>query len=361
MKLEMKSSVLVIVALLILWCGRFYTAVIGSDTNITKLTTVQNVNGNDRVGNATWLTGGMRLVTPPGGTPTFSSQFPVSGPITFVNLSLTLLSNLIMGDNTSSIVDLGDIIGNGNVWELASSVTLFPTNGTGGTHTFSNVKLVCNANTKLNNSAILFTGFGVLDGGGLNFDLAGTSSIIVGSNSTLLLRRVHLNNVHGTMVRCLDNTGTISCASGTALSLDGDLSFDVGQLYVEDDLSISGTHIFSYRSTQSIFLASSANVSLGFGLTFSYDPPNRAKSLFQFSTGAKITLNGATMYATSGGQEFLGADIVVNDRSYLACEGTSTANAMIFGDGVNVSNNVNVIANADLEILRGVVIDNDAR
>lgn len=360
MKLRIILTVIGVASCLLFTQQYFYAANIGSSTTIQKQAIPADPGNTFTVLEGAWCAAGL---TVSGATVTFGSLFPVSGPISFTSPTntLALLSNLNLGDNTTNINSMGNINAAGNVFALSQSTTFFPITGTGATYTFSNLKFAIDANTKINNSALLFTGNSIIDGGGLNLDLAGTSSIIVGSNSTLLLRQVHLNNVHGTMIRCLDNTGTISCTSGTSFLLDGDISFTVGKIYVTDDLLLTGTHIFTYRSTESIFLDSDANVILDFGLTFSYDPLNNNPNLIQFANGGQITLNGATMYATSGGQKFLKATILVTNRSYLACEGTSTANAMIFGDGVNTLNNVNVIARADLEILRGVVIDNDAR
>lgn len=361
MKLRAINKAIGLVVFVILFFSYMYAATIGSNTAVTRLTALQTVNRNDLIGNATWLAGGFQLAAVNTGTSIMQSQFITSGPVNFNGLPLALNANFKLGDNTTNINTLGNIIGQGNAFELSQSVTIFPITATGAQYTFSDLKLLIDADTKLNNSALLFTGNSVIDGGGLVLDLAGTSSIIVGSNSSLLLRRITLNNVHGTMFRCLDNTGTVSFSSNVGLILDGDMSFTVGQLYVAEELILTGTHKFSYQSTQSVILSSDANVVLGFGLTFSYDPSNKAQGLFQFMPGSVITLAGATMHAASGGQQFLKANIVVEDRSYLSSEGTSTANAMIFGDGVNIANNVSVIARADLEILRGIVIDNDAR
>lgn len=358
MKLRTGCRVIGLVGFLYFVCPYVRAVNIGGDgTNIARLNVVQSVAAGDIIQNGGILAAGFTMVSGPA---SFLDQFAVSGIVGLNGQTLVLGSNFNLGDNTTNVNTLGNIVGAGNAFELSRSATLFPVLSSGATYTFSDLTLIINENTVLNNSALLFTGNGSIDGGGLVFDLAGTSSIVVDANSSLLLKRVTLANIHGNMLRCLDNTGTISCCDVEIL-LDGDMSFEQGQLYIDDVLHLQGSYVFSYKTSQTSLIGDRGNLIIDHGVTFSYDPLGNASDLLQLVTSnAQITLNGGLLHATSGGLQLVKGLMVVNGRSYISNEAINDATAIILGDGVSVANNVTLRENGNIEILGGRVIFNDA-
>lgn len=355
MKVWKRNSRVVASAIIFIGCcGNIFAAAILSDNEITRRTTPLSLAAGDRVGNGGWLVGGLTL----NGNATFDAVFPVAGPLRFNGNTLTLQAPLNLADTTASIISLGSIVGGGNDFELSLSVSLFPIIATGTTYTFADVKLKLGANTTLNNTGLLFTGTSVIDGQGALLTLSPTASIIVGSNTNLLLNDVTIENVHGNMIRCIDSTSTISCNNVTII-LDGDMSFTQGKIYIDNVFKIQGVgYKFVYRSPYATSIGDEGNLWIDYNVTFSYDPIGGSKNLLQFlSKDSSLTLNGGRLHVTSGGLQLLKCELVSIDRSYISAEGTTDATSLILGDNITADNNVEMRLMADLLFDSGRFVD----
>lgn len=94
---------------------------IGSDNSVDKFNTQQILNNDDRVAGFACLIAGFKLGNS-AVTATFDSFFPVKGDVKFNCGTLELSRDLIFRD-FSSILSLGNIIGNNYKMELAPSIT----------------------------------------------------------------------------------------------------------------------------------------------------------------------------------------------------------------------------------------------
>jgi len=111
---------------------RLFCADIGSDSSVTRFATQQPVNDGDRIASFAALEEGFKLASSIV-TGSFDSFFEVSGAIELNSGTLSLMQDLVLRDS-SQVVSLGNIIGNGHTMELCSSVTYLPF-GRGGSST----------------------------------------------------------------------------------------------------------------------------------------------------------------------------------------------------------------------------------
>jgi len=94
-------------------------------------------------------------------------------------------------------------------------------------------------------------------------------------------------------------------------------------------------------------------------VTFNYDPPVASNALLILDAPtAEIRLNGATLHATTTGLRLTKGVFSMDRLSTLSSEATVAAEAIIFGDGVDAANNVNIqgLPAENLNITQGIVV-----
>src|SRR5581483_1107251 len=207
--------------------------------------------------------------------------------------------------------------------------------------TWSNLNVFLNNNLELSNVCLTFTGNSLIDGHGHCLTIDSTSTIIIGSNSSLALKNLIIVDVHDNIIQCADNTSTITFKN-TQLELESNYSFTLGHFDIFGDLTIVGDGLtFAYQSPVASTIQSEARLILDHGLTFSYAPASSSQTLLSFvDSTAQLLLKGATLFATTTGMQLTKGKVVIDSNSFLSCDGTSGNQAILFGDGLSSANNI---------------------
>jgi uncharacterized delta-60 repeat protein len=340
---------------------------IGSDTILNLFTTQQLVAQGGRLAKLALLNGGFGLC----GDATFASCFPVAGSICLECFTLTLENDLIMHD-VSYIGSAGNIIGDGHILDLAKSVSIIPTLVCTSTTIqpaelcpnieWGNLIVRLNGDVILNDTSITFTGESAIRGNGHTLTL-NNAELIVGSDATLLFDNVIINSVHDGVIECIDNSSAIQLYD-TQWLLDNDLTFSKGHFDVLGTFDIIGDgYSFIYQSPIVSTIDKNGIMILNSGLTFEYDPSIAARDLLQLiDSTSQLILNGATLHSTRTGLQLTRGSLMVDQKSFIFSEALVKAEGIMFGDGINVENNLNVhIAPAAvLEVTSGFLVQEDA-
>ncbi len=231
-----------------------------------------------------------------------------------------------------------------------------------GGFVFSNLNLKLNNNLLMNSTSLIFSGLTTIDGQGNLLDLNATSTLIVGSNSSLLLKNIRiqgtgLQNISGT-----DSTSTITCQN-VVWSLDEDFTFTQGSLTILSDFMLEGDQKkFTYRTDGIIRIEPFSSFILDNGITFSYDPSISSKNLLQFfDESSLLRLTGGTLHASTIGLNLFKGSLLVDNNSCITSDATTNIQAISFGDGLSSANNFNIEVEpaALLQIKSGRVLYNN--
>ncbi len=287
----------------------------------------------------------------------------------FSDDTLTLDSNTELGSNTNTVRwsrGDGDYLATG---DNSNDLTIyqFDSNFTDPTSvTFSNVKLFMHSNLTLHDTSITFSGESIIDGGGSVLTLSPTFSLIVGEQSSLLLRDITLEGVSDAHIRGLDEQSTFSLQN-VCFVLDEDFTFTVGRLDILREFRIEGANnTFAYCSDQQLtirggFLNSADPCSpfytgaliVDFDVTFSYAPPSDSATLLTLENGfSRIMLNGGNLVANT----------LSLTKGIFQVDGKSTLQAttsITFGDGTVANNlDVNLLPAANLNVIGNLIYNN---
>lgn len=228
---------------------------------------------------------------------------------------------------------------------------------------WENLIVWLNQNLSLEESAITFVGKSTIDGKGHTLTLSDLSQLLVDANSTLLLENIRIKGIREDSIRCLDNTATI-LLKNVEWVLDTDFTFDLGRFEVVTNFQVSGANLqFNYRTPMTSIIGTDASLILDSGLTFNYEPITPSRDLLELADEtSQLILNGATIHSTQTGLRLTKGILVVDQKSFIASDATLKAEGVMFGDGINTVNNLEVIVSpaATLEIIDGFLVQADA-
>ena len=214
-----------------------------------------------------------------GKTLTLNTLLSVRGPITISGM-LTLGSDLYL-DSDATLPSGGVIYGNGNTIFLGADLEI------------------------PDDVDLRFTNSIIIDGQGNNLILGRRAQLLIDTLTTLTLKNLtlknNLNNVARPAVKCLDMYGKLALDNVT-LALEDDFYFNRGQLFVHNDVVVSGSSGLIYRSTQQSFITSGANLTFDIGTTFSYDTATTSSYLINMvDESSFLYLNGCALQCTTTG------------------------------------------------------------
>ncbi len=146
----------------------------------------------------------------------------------------------------------------------------------------------------------------LIDGDGRTLELKADARIVVDHGVTLTLRNMRIkstrNDLANPIVRPMGH-GACVALQDVELSLADDFIFRDGKLFIHGDVVISGTHTFSYRSTQKSYICDGATLGFDHGATFFYYPSSQDNHLIQMvsdvSGGGSSEVSNASMYLDS--------------------------------------------------------------
>lgn len=249
--------------------------------------------------------------------------------------------------------------GDNNVLSIYSSTSQILANGQ---FNWSNLYTRFNNDICLNNCTVKFQGACTLDGRGNTLSLSPTSTILIDSNATLLIRDMIVCGVTDRNIRCTDSTSTCTFEN-VEMILDGNYTFDQGRFDVLESLLVRGAgKLFTHRTGQINTILSNSALQLDNQLTYSYDPsPVRRDGLAFEDSSSQLVLNGATFYTTTTGISLQKGALIVQTTGVLQGENTSSAGGITLGNGSTSDCNqiVEFYPDAQLRIASGVVIHNN--
>ena len=211
-----------------------------------------------------------------------NAGFTVMPPHACANLDLLLsVSGGIDLRETSTIRLLKDL-------EFDSGVTLT----TGGTIDGRGHTLILNGDFRIPDGKVLhFSGDTIIDAQGHDIVIGENAQIFIDTNVTLTIANAMIKNMH--------NAPTLPAlqlaALTSKLALDnvvfapvGDFLFQQGQLFVHNDVMITGTSAFVYNSPTPSFITQHGQLSFDHNTTFSYSPLNRENNLIQMADASSV-------------------------------------------------------------------------
>ncbi len=231
--------------------------------------------------------------------------------------------------------------------------------------TWSNANIILNNNTTFVSPSITFTGQSVINALGKTVSLDPTFTLIVGANSSILLKNMTLSNVRAGSLRCDDSLATFSFQN-VVLELSDNYTFSQGRWDILGEMIIRGTHVLTYASNNSLTLKSALNatascVKFFVGqliidpfCTFNYAPSGGSANLIVMEdTASEIILRDSLLRATN--LNLTKGSLTIDGMSQLECSGTIN-----IGDGSNVLNNlrVEILPAAQLQCLGSIRYNN---
>jgi len=178
----------------------------------------------------------------------------------------------------------------------------------------------------------------VIDGRGNRLILGNRAQLFVDAGATLTLRNLVLqntqNNPGNPPVKCAA-TGSAAycstlCLDDVELELVNDFWFSSGQMFINNDVAITGTSAFVYTSPQPSFITSGAKLYFDVNTTFSIVPATVTDcpySTFPTTTTnnfikmadqtSQLYLNGCTLCTTATGFRFTTGSMLFDNRVNL--------------------------------------------
>lgn len=171
-----------------------------------------------------------------------------------------------------------------------------------------------------------------------------SGELVIDSGATLILKDLILDQVSGTNIRCVDDTGIIQL-NNTKIILDGTFTFTNGAFKFQNKNTLSGLYSFAYQSIMTSTILADSQLIFDNGFTFSYDPPifDGSNKLLQFiDDSSELVFNGSSMITTTSGIELTKGTTRVKRTSNISSD-VKSAPGITFGDGANVLNDLKVI------------------
>ncbi len=254
-----------------------------------------------------------------------------SGPIDLQGGTLTLGSDMTLASQTT-VVSSGNFDLQGNAMIFGGDLTL-PTN-----------------------IAITVVSGGVLDGQNNDLSFASGARLVVDTGVTLTLRNLNLLAAGSTPIEMRDETCKLTLQN-MSTSFDIDYAFTQGQLFVQDDVFVTGTNQFSYASTGTSYIALHSTLYFDKNTTFSYSPGltrrhtlserNLIKMADQTSG---IYFDQCTVQLPDSGWQLINGSVYFNNK--VTVNGNTTqATSFELGNGL-VGGDMNV------QLLSGAWLDN---
>ncbi|MFA6535628.1 MAG: hypothetical protein WCS92_05205, partial [Candidatus Babeliales bacterium] len=190
----------------------------------------------------------------------------------------------------------------------------------------------------------------VIDGNGHKILLGDSAQLFVDTDATLTLRNLVLQNTknqpgHPT-VQCA-SSGSKLCLDDVELALADDFYFNQGQLFVHNDVAVTGTSAFVYRSTNPSYITADSTFYFNPNTTFEFRPSNvetpnpLAQNLLVMQDAtSQFFLNGCALKATMTGMRLTKGKLIFDNKvtitsaAQLELKDTGSLNYINNGDTV---------------------------
>ncbi|MFA6535393.1 MAG: beta-propeller fold lactonase family protein [Candidatus Babeliales bacterium] len=191
--------------------------------------------------------------------------------------------------------------------------------------------LILNGDLTIPDGKIIHTGGRiVIDGNGHKLILGNSSQLFVDMDATLTLRNLVLQNTRNQpghpAVQCA-SSGSKLCLDDVELALADDFYFNRGQMFVHNDVAVTGTSAFVYRSCQPSFITSDSKLYFDIGTTFSIAPATFTDCPYSISNTtttnnfirmadktSQLYLDGCSLFTTLTGCRFTTGSLIFDNK-----------------------------------------------
>lgn len=281
-----------------------------------------------------------------GETATFDTLISVSGDIDLRTTGQLQLIGDLQFDAAVTLTRVGYIKGRGHVINLQGDLSI-PASG-----------------------VLCITGDTIIDGGGHVLTLAEHAQILVDNNVTLTLRNMTVQNTRNDSlfpwIKLRATTSKLAF-DDVRFAMNNDFDWKQGQLYIHNDVVVTGSHAFIYHATQPSFIAPGSTWFFDMNTNFSFAPVGTTtENLIKLqSLSSAFQMCGCCMRIPNGSIEFETGKLILEDEVRVhryATQDLSALSALTSVDYGNTST-VNAIAwhpNAKVVALGGIAAVNGA-
>ena len=238
------------------------------------------------------FTGGLTIEN---GTATMDVTVPIKKEIYFKNNSLFQAHNdiVLSPDCKIRIDDKGFIDLNGNTIILSNNLSI------------------------PENKALEFLSDAQIDGKGNELILENNTQLIVDSNKTLTLKNLTLktsSNYTESFPPIKTLLDSKLCLQDVQIILGGKFELKSGELFINNDVIITGTNEFIYSSTQSFYINKKSQLLIDLDTIFTYSPYNNDRDLIKMDPSSTLYLSGCTLQSTFTGIRLTKGNLVVDNH-----------------------------------------------
>jgi hypothetical protein len=218
-----------------------------------------------------------------------------------------------------------------------------------------------------NGTDLRFTSSGIFDGQGHSLVFEGNARMRLDPNVTVTFRNIKIENIKnfsdGSASICMSPSFRCKLAlEGAKLNLADTFSFTCGNLYMQNDVVISGSSQFNYTSTNCAFIAKNSSLMLDIGTTFSYGPLCANRELIKMTDETSVLyLNGCTFKSTATGLILTKGTLVIGNKNYLynqnylGSPAISLSEAVVFGGNGSSALNIDILPGGSLDLKSGIL------
>ena len=189
----------------------------------------------------------------------------------------------------------------------------------------------------------------VIDGCGHTLNIGSQAQIFVDTNVTLTLRNMTIKTSPASLMKPaiqLAAFGSKLALDNVMFDLGADFQFDQGQLFIHDDVAVTGTSAFVYQSPKPSYITSGATWSFEQGTTFSIAPATYTDQPFTAGTAtsnnfivladqtAALSLNNCSLKTTFTGARFTKGMVLFDNKVALDTQAGSEITGLGTGVGL---------------------------
>ena len=194
------------------------------------------------------------------------------------------------------------------------------------------------------NSTFHIGGRIVIDGQGNTININDSSKFFIDANATLTLRNLVLKNTRnqpGNPCLQCSTFGSNLCLQDVVLNLADDFYFNCGQLFINNDVAITGTSALVYCSPIPMFIDSDSTLYFDVGTTFSIAPstftdclystiPTTTTSNFIFMADqtSQLYLNGCSFFTTLTGLRLTKGTVLFDNNVTIRSNASNNLNSI---------------------------------
>ena len=270
----------------------------------------------------------------------YNGVFPIVQAM-HLNGGTMALSRDLSLESMVTFTSLGTINGDNHVVKFSPALQLIGyLNTLPGS--FNNLTLSFNSPLTID-AALTFTGTSELDGHNNRLTLTPYGSIVAGDGAILTIKNAVIDQVSGKNICCNSDTSEI-ILQNVELIMDDVCTFSTGKLTFVDEVTFSGTGTFVYDSpqTSTIISASKLHITDSVTLNVGKHAVSGAQPFYFEDSTATLLLDNCYFYVRDTGVILTRGLLMLDRQTVLDMAATSSANGLIFGDGVDSNNDVTI-------------------